>query len=268
MGGFSSGCFASSHPADPEIPRPSPRSSFRALAPPLGQEPPKEGERVVGQVPNRRNRRDRPERLRHLLPHLLDQRRQHHPPLRRHSLRHPQNPVNRVETLHHGGDEEKVEPVQVQGPKREPPAAESSRTPSSSTASPAKRLKAAPIAVAIAIRRAKARVRTSSGRKSRIHGFQAAPEMVPRAEATISRPKSDGALAPGRTAQGTTSTPSQASRAKQAAHQQMAFRIRQRSMSATVGSWRTWVAGPRADRSPTPALEARGGARTPRGEDR
>ena len=28
-----------------------------------------------------------------------------------------------------------------------------------------------------------------------------------------------------------------------AAHQQMAFRRRQRSMSATVGSWSTWVAG-------------------------
>jgi hypothetical protein len=92
--------------------------------------------------------------------------------------------------------------------------------------------------VAIAIRRAKARVRLSSGRKSRIHEFQAAPETVPTAEASSNSPKSAGALAPAGSAQGSTSTPSQATRTKQAAHQQIAFRVRQRSIRATVGSWR------------------------------
>ena len=52
------------------------------------------------------------------------------------------------------------------------------------------------MAVAIAMRRAKARVRTSSGRKSRIQGFHAAPETVPSAAATIRKPNSAGALAP------------------------------------------------------------------------
>ncbi len=112
------------------------------------------------------------------------------------------------------------------------------------------------MAVAIAIRRAKARLRISSGRKSRIQGFQAAPDTVPSAEASRRSPKSAGVRAPAGTAQGRTSTPSQVTRAKHAAHQQIAFRIRHRSMSATVGSWRIWVAGARAERMPTPAFDA------------
>ena len=58
------------------------------------------------------------------------------------------------------------------------------------------------------------------------------------------------------TTQGITRMPSQVIRATNAAHQQIAFRIRHRSISATVGSWRICVAGASADRSPTPALEA------------
>src|SRR5262245_19085595 len=106
------------------------------------------------------------------------------------------------------------------------------------------------------MRRANARLRRSSGRKSRIQGFQAAPEMVPRAEAVRRRAKSATGLAPGGTAQGTTNTPSQVTLATKAAHQQIAFRARQRSINATVGSWSTWVAGPKAERAPTPTFEA------------
>ena len=94
------------------------------------------------------------------------------------------------------------------------------------------------------------------GRKSRIHGFHAAPETVPRARKPPAGARRVRPAGVGGNAQGTTSTPSQVTRATKAAHQQIAFRVRQRSMSATVGSWSTWVAGPRAERAPTPTLEA------------
>jgi hypothetical protein len=121
---------------------------------------------------------------------------------------------------------------------------------------PAPSASGAPIAVAIVILRATIRFRPSSGRKSRIHGFHAAPEIVPNAAMTSSSPKRAGTRALLDTAQGSTSTPSAAVRPTSAAHQQMAFRRRQRSMSATVGSWSTWVAGARAARRPTWVLEA------------
>ena len=101
---------------------------------------------------------------------------------------------------------------------------------------PAPSASGAPIAVAIVIRRATTRFRPSSGRKSRIHGFQAAPETVANAAMTSSSPKRAGTRAPLGTSQGSPSRPIAAVRPTSATHQQMAFRLRQRSMRATVGS--------------------------------